>query len=71
MSQKAVEQLLGRLMTDGKFRRRALKALDSACMEEGYDLTDAERHIVASMDLAGLASSGEMLLDERIKRFAY
>ncbi|MHB8174272.1 MAG: Os1348 family NHLP clan protein [Nitrospirota bacterium] len=71
MSQKAVEQLIGRIVTDAHFRERAERELEVACFEEGYDLTDAERRIVASMDLKKLAQAEEFWLDDRLKRFSY
>lgn len=69
MSQKSVEQLLGRLMTDPGFRERAERCLEVACAEEGYDLTEAERHFVGSMDIGRLAMSMDNLIDDRIKRY--
>ena len=69
MSQKTVEQLIGRLVTDAGFRTRVARGLDIVCMEEGYDLTSAERGIVASLDMAWLSQTGERWLDDRIKRF--
>jgi hypothetical protein len=68
MSQKAVEQLIGRLVTDARFRKRASRELDLVCIEEGYDLTDAERKIIMEMDLDKLAVLGNDWLDGRIKR---
>jgi len=69
MSQKAVEQLIGRLITDACFRERAVHALDSVCMEEGYSLTEAELRIVEGMDFNRLATTGERWLDDRIRRY--
>jgi Ribosomally synthesized peptide prototyped by Frankia Franean1_4349. len=69
MSQKAVEQFIGRLVTDARFRERALHDLNAVCIEEGYDLTDAELHIVGSLDFDRLAQAEEFWLDDRIKRF--
>ena len=69
MSQKAVEQFIGRLVTDASFRERASRELNVVCIEEGYDLTDAERQIVGSLDFERLAQAEEFWLDDRIKRF--
>jgi hypothetical protein len=69
MSQKAVEQLIGRLVTDARFRKRASRELDLVCIEEGYDLTDAELNIVSSLDFERLAQAEDFWLDDRIKRF--
>jgi hypothetical protein len=71
MSQKAVEQFIGRLVTDARFRERASREFNAVCIEEGYDLTDAERQIVGSLDFERLAQAGEFWLDDRIKRFTY
>lgn len=69
MSQKAVEQFIGRLVTDACFRERASLELSAVCVEEGYDLSDAERGIVESMDFGRLAQAEKFWLDDRIKRF--
>jgi len=42
MSQEAVEQILGRLITDGQFRRLVVDSLEAASRREGYNLTPAE-----------------------------
>lgn len=69
MSQRAVEQLIGRLVTDARFRKRASHELDLVCIEEGYDLTDAELQIVGTLDFERLAQVEEFWLDDRIERF--
>ncbi len=71
MSQKAVEQLIGRIITDARFRERAERELEVACFEEGYDLTDMERRIVASMDMKKLAQVEKLWLDDQFKRFGF
>lgn len=68
MSQRAVEQLIGRLITDAGFRERAQRELGAACREEGYDLSHEEHRIVASLDFARLSQMGDLWLDDRIKR---
>lgn len=70
MSQRAVEQLIGRLITDSCFREKAARSLEIACFDEGYELTDAERHIVASMDFERLAQAGFFWLDDEIRRYS-
>lgn len=67
MSQEAVEKLLGRLITDDDFRESASAAFPQVCFEEGFDLTDAERKIVQSIDFKNLAFLAGRL-DKRIKR---
>ncbi len=71
MSQKAVEQLIGRLITDARFRERAGRELDVACFEEGYDLTDMERRIVSSMDMKKLEQVENFWLDDQFRRFGF
>ena len=71
MSQKAVEQFIGRLITDACFRERAERELELVCIESGYDLTDAERRIVRSLDFGRLAQAEEFWLDDRIKRASH
>lgn len=69
MSQKAVEQLIGRLITDTCFREKAARSLEKACFEEGYDLTEAERRLVASLDFKRLALAEYLWLDDEIRRY--
>jgi hypothetical protein len=70
MSQDAVERVLGRLLTDDKFRRRAACALAEACREEGYSLTREELGAIRQQDLKALADLARQL-DSSIKRFCY
>ena len=42
MSQVAVERVLGRLITDARFRRQAVDSFGAACLQEGYSLTTTE-----------------------------
>ena len=42
MSQVAVERVLGRLITDARFRRQAADSFGAACLQEGYNLTTTE-----------------------------
>ncbi len=69
MSQRAVEQFIGRLITDSGFRRRAAKNIALVCEEEGYKLSNAEIRILASLDYERLARTEEFWLDDGIKRF--
>ena len=55
MSQDAVERLLGRLVTDERFRLTAAGSLESACIQEGYRLTAEELRLLSGLDLHHLA----------------
>lgn len=70
MSQKAVEQLIGRLITDSCFRAKAARSLEIACFEEGYELTETERRIVAALDLDRLALAEYFWLDDELSRYS-
>jgi len=39
MSQEAVERVLGRLITDARFRRAVGNSLETACVQQGYSLS--------------------------------
>lgn len=69
MSQRYVEQFIGRLITDPGFRHRAARDVAVVCAEEGYNLSDAERRILQSLDYERLARVEEFWLDDGIKRF--
>jgi len=51
MSQTAVEQVLGRMITDERFRRLATTSLEAACLQEGYRLFPAELRLLSNLDL--------------------
>ncbi|HIJ81252.1 MAG TPA: Franean1_4349 family RiPP [Desulfuromonadales bacterium] len=68
MSQEAVERLLGRLLTDDRLRKRAKESLESACKEEGYDLSAVELRAISHDDITTL-DFVSMRLDGNIKRF--
>ncbi|SDM25210.1 hypothetical protein SAMN05660860_02213 [Geoalkalibacter ferrihydriticus] len=51
MPQDAVERVLGRLLTDERFRRLAKKSLEKACMQHGYSLTKTEHDLLCSLKL--------------------
>lgn len=56
MSQEAVEQVLGRLITDERFRRQAADSLETACLREGYRLLPAELRMLTDLELQGVAA---------------
>ena len=51
MSQDAVERVLGRLITDERFRRAASDSFETACQQEGYLLTKAEQLLLSGLKL--------------------
>lgn len=51
MSQEAVERVLGRLITDERFRRLAADSLKAVCHQEGYRLFPAELRMLSGLDL--------------------
>jgi len=51
MSQDAVERVLGRLITDERFRRAAFDSFETACQQEGYLLTKAEQLLLSGLKL--------------------
>lgn len=68
MSQKGVEGVLGRLLTDNGFRQIAQSSLSAACRDAGYDLTDEELLAIRREDLIRIELISERL-DSKIKRF--
>lgn len=67
MSQEHVERLIGRLLTDEQFRKRAVCDLARACNEEGYALSAEELQLVRQADFVRLSTAAEGL-DGGIKR---
>lgn len=62
MSQEAVEQVLGRLITDERFRRLAVASLESASLREGYQLTPVELLLLSnSLELPGITELANRL----------
>ena len=51
MSQTAVEQVLGRMITDERFRSFAAASLEAACLQEGYRLFPAELRLLSNLDM--------------------
>lgn len=69
MSQEMVEKLLGRLLTDDRFRRRAARCLAESCREEGFFLSGEELESIRREDLV-LLEWVAIRLDKNIKRFS-
>jgi hypothetical protein len=55
MSQEAVEQVLGRLITDERFRCFAAGSLEVACLQEGYRLNPIELRLLSELELQSIA----------------
>lgn len=55
MSQDAVERVLGRLITDERFRRTAADSFEAVCRQEGYCLSAAELRLISRLELACFA----------------
>ena len=68
MTQEAVERLLGRLLTDDRFRRSAVTSIERAAAQEGYQLSDEEVQALKPDDLMRLENVAAQL-DRSIKRF--
>jgi hypothetical protein len=70
MSQEGVERLIGRLITDERFRTRTKEQLEALCREEGYVLSKDEFSMLGQLDFASLSSAAESL-DGGIKRCSF
>lgn len=55
MSQEAVERVLGRLITDERFRHAAADSFEAVCLQEGYSLTTAEMRLISGLELPRFA----------------
>jgi len=67
MSQQAVEETLGRLITDSAFRRLFYMNPAAACRRESLDLTTREIEALAALNAARLQAVARVL-DARIVR---
>lgn len=67
MSQESVERLLGRMITDERFRSSAMTSLENCCACHGFVLSQAELEHLADLDyrLLGFVSS---TLNDSIRR---
>lgn len=54
MSQEAVEQLLGRMITDERFRRQVADSLEVASLQEGYHLNPTELRLLSGLELQSI-----------------
>jgi hypothetical protein len=69
MSQEAVERLLGRLLTDDTFRKRAHASIEILCREGGYNLNAVELKSISHDDIIRIDMVSKQL-DTSIKRFS-
>jgi len=69
MSQKAVESLLGRLLTDQDFRRRFYEEPAVTCQHEAVDVTSRELEAILVVDQIQFEQLAKRL-DPRIVRAA-
>jgi hypothetical protein len=55
MSQEAVERLLGRMITDERFRHQAADSMEVASLQEGYRLSPAELRLLSGLELQSIS----------------
>jgi predicted DNA-binding protein (UPF0251 family) len=67
MAQKAVETLLGRLLTDEDFRRRFFDEPLAVCRQEALEVTSRELEAILAVDEVQFAQFAKQL-DARIVR---
>jgi hypothetical protein len=70
MSQRAVEQVLGKLVTDERFRAVFLADPERACLCAGLELSPDERRAMAAIPAEAIATFAECLQD-RIRRLCF
>ncbi len=68
-SQRAIEALLGRMLTDDVFRQQFMAEPENACAEYGFDLTAAEIAPLLEFDSHAIGTLAKRL-DPRIVRAA-
>ncbi len=67
MSQRAVEQVLGKLLTDEEFRHQFFQDPHCACFVSGLELSPVELEAVMQIPRTPLAALSRRL-DDRIRR---
>lgn len=68
MSQGTIEQVLGRMLTDDRFRRRAILSLEETVQKEGYNLRRRELQSIKQVDMHRLETVAHDM-DMALKRF--
>jgi hypothetical protein len=69
MSQKGVEGLLGRLITDGEFRKRFYQEPAASCMKEKLEITTRELEALITLEETAVEQFARRL-DPKIVRAA-
>jgi len=67
MSQRAVEQILGRLLTDEEFRHQFFEELHCTCYASGFELTPVELQALRRIPRTPLEALSRRL-DDTIRR---
>lgn len=67
MSQRVVEQILGRLLTDEEFRHQFFEEPHCACYASGFELTPVELQALRQIPRTPLEALSRRL-DDRIRR---
>lgn len=68
MSQGTIERVLGRMLTDDRFRRRAMLSLEETMQKEGYNLNRRELQSIKQVDMLRLETVAHDM-DMALKRF--
>jgi len=61
MSQDTVERVLGRLITDERFRTQAAASLETASLQEGYSLSQTELLLLSGLVLQSFSELAHRL----------
>lgn len=61
MSQESVERVLGRLITDQRFRCMAIDSLEAVSLLEGYRLSPTELQLLSGLKLRSVADLADQL----------
>lgn len=68
MSQGTIELVLGRMLTDDRFRRRAMLSLEETLQKAGYNLSHRELTSIKQVDMIRLEAVAHEM-DMALKRF--